>query len=720
MKHKYTRRKLLLVGTMLAGVPAGRAAAEPVDNRYLAETKLEARGNCSILTIRFNFRTRYLSHFPSNEGKSLRINVRPIDNGPDVKEALFSFSRESLRPVHDQNVSIAAIEFEADTAGGQVLSLQFPQVIHYAVSQGNDFTSLRITLSPTGADAACLARLPITAAELPAGEVTPAKKKQVAADLRKAQQAMAAKRDDEAIALLTRILQAPENEFSPTALELLGLAREHKGQLAHAKAEYEEFLRRYPGGEAAPRVRQRLAGLVTAAQQPQEKLRKTKDLSADAGMTASVSGSLSTYYFRNDRYFGSTEPFAFRFNDYEQGQSELLSSADITAEAGNHDFRSKLRFSGSHVKNLLQGEDDDFRLSSLYYDTSIDPWGVKGRIGRQSRNAAGVLGRFDGGYLGWQYSPQLSFNAVAGSPVTSTRDLTIDDERFFYGASVDVNPGSDALNGSLYYIEQQGLSHSIERRAIGSELRYTDDFNTAFAAAEYDIEFGELNSALITASHMFADKSVVNASADYRRAFVLKSMDQYTGDITAFQQLVDTLKGDDGYLYYFDRTAISTSASLGYSRPLGDHFQVNLNATVTNFKPGSYDEVEANVDTGNEYFYSAQLIGNGLISDGDIYTLGLRYADTLTYDAYTVDINAKYPLSANLRVSPKMRFRYRVWDEGDLTEYALLPSVGLEYAYLRDHHFEVELGSEWVNREQATGWDSSLDLFLVAGYRLDF
>lgn len=32
---------------------------------------------------------------------------------------------------------------------------------------------------------------------------------------------------------------------------MLGLARERNGQLAHAKAEYEEYLREYPNGEGA-------------------------------------------------------------------------------------------------------------------------------------------------------------------------------------------------------------------------------------------------------------------------------------------------------------------------------------------------------------------------------------------------------------------------------------------------------------------------------------
>src|SRR6185503_16952990 len=68
-----------------------------------------------------------------------------------------------------------------------------------------------------------------------------------------------------AIRLLTRMTEAPENGLSADARELLGVARERNNQLAHAKAEYEEYLRRYPTGEGANRVRQRLTALLRSA-----------------------------------------------------------------------------------------------------------------------------------------------------------------------------------------------------------------------------------------------------------------------------------------------------------------------------------------------------------------------------------------------------------------------------------------------------------------------
>ena len=76
-----------------------------------------------------------------------------------------------------------------------------------------------------------------------------------------AEAAIAEGNNDRAVQILTNALELPVNSSTPRALELLGLTRERKGQAAHAQAEYEEYLRRYPTGEAADRVRQRLSVL---------------------------------------------------------------------------------------------------------------------------------------------------------------------------------------------------------------------------------------------------------------------------------------------------------------------------------------------------------------------------------------------------------------------------------------------------------------------------
>ena len=69
--------------------------------------------------------------------------------------------------------------------------------------------------------------------------------------------------------MLTKLLEQPEFPQRAEAQELLGLAHERSGQLAHAKADYEEYLRRYPQGPANERVKKRLRALALATRPSQ-------------------------------------------------------------------------------------------------------------------------------------------------------------------------------------------------------------------------------------------------------------------------------------------------------------------------------------------------------------------------------------------------------------------------------------------------------------------
>jgi len=61
--------------------------------------------------------------------------------------------------------------------------------------------------------------------------------------MQEARAAMDAHDYPKAIAILTKLQRQPEFPDRARAQEMLGLARERSGQLAHAKAEYEEYLR---------------------------------------------------------------------------------------------------------------------------------------------------------------------------------------------------------------------------------------------------------------------------------------------------------------------------------------------------------------------------------------------------------------------------------------------------------------------------------------------
>src|SRR5262249_45043962 len=158
-------------------------------------------------------------------------------------------------------------------------------------------------------------------------------------------------------------LRYPENRYSAEAQELLGLARQRNGQPDAARAEYEDYLRRYPRGEGHERVQQRLAGLVTASGESDARLRApagnfgTPPLGSQfqpAGATTwTFSGSLSQFYIRNDSFQvardASVAPTPNEDADaHRVHQNQMLTSIDLSAAWNNAATKGKIRFSGTN------------------------------------------------------------------------------------------------------------------------------------------------------------------------------------------------------------------------------------------------------------------------------------------------------------------------------------------------------------------------------------
>jgi tetratricopeptide (TPR) repeat protein len=749
------RNRLLPLQALMAIVLAGSSAAlaEPVLDQALAGAQLVTENGCALLKVNFNFRIRYSSHFPLNRGDELRVSVRPID--PAQAAALVLLKREAARVPNGKSAAIKAIDFDVGEPTGPVLRIQFEHPVSYQVAPHPDFQSIVIAIAAKGPSLTCRPEFLVDAdatapregrpavpaaaprsKSRPSGKLSEADLRVVASSMDEARAALKKKNFNGAIQLFTKVLKYPENEYSAEAQELLGLVRQKNGQLAEARSEYEDYLRRYPTGEGNERVRQRLAGIITASGDPDEKLRIAKEQRAekrkngngsDGGTTWSFSGSFSQFYVRDDSFRQLKDPSLppvpnEDVDAHRVHQNAVLSSFDLFGVATNDRMKSKFRFSGTHDHNFINdGTPDIVGISALYAETSLAELDLMGRVGRQTRNSGGVLGRFDGGLLSWQANPLTRLNVVTGSPVVSRRDPIFKDEKYFYGASVDIGPIWGGVELSLFAIEQRDRS-LLDRRAVGAELRYFDPSKTALATIDYDLHFQQLNAAIFSGSWTFSDKSTLYGTADYRKAPYLSAWNALQGQ--PFTTLYDMLRShtkEEIDQLAIDRTAAYTSAMVGFSRPLTQNLQVSMDATAVNVSGTiASGGVDATLPVGTEYFYSAQLIGTGIFKEGDMYIAGARFADLADSKLYVLDFNTRFPLLTDLRVSPRLRLGYRKGDTIDLKEYTVLPSILLDYYWTKDLALEFEVGSKWTSLERLGVKDVTTELFLTAGFRYDF
>jgi hypothetical protein len=250
----------------------------------------------------------------------------------------------------------------------------------------------------------------------------------------------------------------------------------------------------------------------------------------------------------------------------------------------------------------------------------------------------------------------------------------------------------------------------------------------AFGNVDYDIRLQRLNAAIFSASWTLPDKSTIYGGADYRRTPYLSTWNALLNQ--PFATLYDMLKAQSEtsqqlQQLVIDQTPIYKSAMLGFSHPLSDKLQIGADVTIVNLtqpisQTGMNSSLLATLPAGNEYYYSAQLIGNNIIKDGDMYIGSLRYSQQPTLNDYVLDFNTKYPLTNDWLLGPRLRLGYSVGKGTDLKQYTVLPSFLIDYYWTKDLNLEVEVGAQWTSSVQSGIKTRDTELLATIGLRYSF
>lgn len=547
-------------------------------------------------------------------------------------------------------------------------------------------------------------------------ELTPQDAKRISELMEEARLAMVDKNYSRAVQVYESVLTFPENPYSKRSLEFLGLARERSNNVAQAKLIYEEYLAKYPEGEDAARIRQRIAGILTAQiEEPRKELRKAGEKSQTAQKKKSrwdIIGGFSQFY-QLDRL--STE------TDDSTAQHDLVSDLDLIARYRKNDYELSGRFSGGYLYSFLRpGDPNDTRVSTMYFE-ALD--GLKDhslRIGRQTRNTGGVLGRFDGFLLGYRFNEWAKLNFNIGAPVdSSTSGLSTD--KIFYGANMDIGTLWDHWDFNIFAIEQKANGFT-DRRAIGAETRYFDQNKTMFTLLDYDVFYDSLNTFLFLGTWTAPTKTLFNLTIDYRNSPLLTSSNAIQGQsVDVIGQLKNKFTSDQIFQLAEDRTPKSQTYIVGATHPINDTFQLNADVTVTRLeKTTASGGVDASARTGLDFFYSTTLIASSLFKEGDTATTGINYSDTTNSDTISWTTNLRYPVNQKLRINPRFRLDSR--ENLDTSEELIFrPELRIVYRVKRSLSLELEMGGEWTELDPVEGpSEQTLEYFVLFGYRADF
>ncbi|MEZ5500647.1 MAG: hypothetical protein R3E77_14640 [Steroidobacteraceae bacterium] len=530
--------------------------------------------------------------------------------------------------------------------------------------------------------------------------------------LDQAETALRKKDYPKAVELLTKLTRQPEFLQRAKAQELLGLARERSGQLAHAKAEYEEYLRRYPDGEAVRRIRSRLRALRFAGRAGK---RGTRDVFGAFEHGWSFRGGASQLY-RWERFTLDAPEVAID----RQSQNAVYTDGDFISQYRGDRFDFIGRVTAGFAKDMLTGgPGDETRVSYAYAELSDRERGLTGRVGRQARNAEGLLGTFDGLHLSYQLKPSVTVNAAAGFPVESTRQSPTT-ARQFVGLSANFGPFNDKWDFGTFVVGQQ-YSGDTDRRAVGFEGRYFVPGRTLIALVDFDTYFGTLNTAVLMGNWSLPARWTLSFNLDHRNAPVLTTRNALIGQPVATLAELRTLFSDDEIRQLAeDRTVLSDLYTVSLARPLGERFQLSLDAYATRYAdtPAS-GGVAATPESGLDMTYQLQLFAASWLRSGDLFSLTARHQSSDAFDLDSVGLAARLPVAQNWRLGPRLRVDMRTTRVDAADEILYVPALRLDYQR-GPSWFEFEAGAELGQRDIPADKEKSRRYYFGIGYRFNF
>ncbi|MDH3214414.1 MAG: hypothetical protein OEM05_18210 [Myxococcales bacterium] len=683
---------LAILAPLLSPRP-GRA--QTVRFRVLEGLEVDEALDVFEVYIRFSVPINYLRHAPRGRGDTIDIQLAPL--------AVSAFDQDDLSQTltfpTDFPVPITRITYEGVAGQNGLVEVRFSKVLRFEVKRGSDLRSLLLRIPVD--DVRARGRPQEKSADPPGARIDKL--------MEAARRAMTAPDYERAVLIYTKLLEMPENSRSPAAREFLGLARERLGQRAHAKAVYEQYLRRYPDGEGADRVRQRLDALVTARGEPPAPRRERPQEQRQIDFR--TLGSLYVGYRRQSRLLDE--------EGEEVSDSSVFSDVYLDSRLTLDSLVLRSQLSGGYRYDLLEGSSaDETRVSSLFVSAQDGLIGFSGSLGRRSKTTGGVLGRYDGVELRQRIGQRWELGAVGGFPVESSTSTGIEFDRYFGGLSVEVRELLNRLDLEFFAIGQTE-GDLVDRVAVGSEARYFSNGLLLASFVDYDVYYQSLNIAQLVGNWQLTQQTNVNTFLDYRNVPVLTTRSALQGqNADDLEDLLGLFSRDEIEAFAEDRTGRALTLNAGVSHSFTDSLQLAADVGATEMSgTKTSGGVEGMEGTGFEFSYSAQLIANGVFVPRDLVSVGLRYFDGSRVDIASLMLTSRLPITRDFRISPRLRMQHR--NERELGDsLILLPTLRFDYR-LWKLTFDVDLGVEW-RVPLGSGLDRELAYFMTCGIRQDF
>lgn len=760
------------------------------------------------VTIRFTTEIQYLRHAPDDEGKFLRVFFQISKPGFVENELM----QETLRSPVSDLVPRFTVTYP-ELRNGMLLS--FAKATTFSVSPGGDGRSIVILLplppekksttpppsaKPVEATPSVAAGKqktkangdkkgpiavtvpPVAPVTAPVPEVTenavPAQTPDVSKPdapppmtqedvdrlaktlVDEAREAFGKADYPTAINRLNRALGLPGNRQTENAQALMGEVREKNGEISKARAEYELYLKLYPGGSEVARIKQRL-GALPAADAVKPRARAVRDEKPAEWL---VFGSVSSYFFAG-RSQQDSAPM-------KRDQESLVSSINLSARLRDSATDTRIVFRDTDSQNFKTQNRNYNRIYSAYAERTDREVGYFVRAGRQNPNGGGVLERFDGLTGAYNLNSDWRVNAVVGNSVefpsngSGWFDMPV--SKRFYGGGLELLPQVARPGVNLYVIEQT-LNGYLNRRAVGTEVRYFDGQFSGFGTFDYDLLYKGANIAAFQGNYLDKWGNNYFLSYDYRKSpsYSLSNALSATSalGITTVNDLIGNFGMAQSRTLVVDNTPATTNFGAGVTVPVGERWQfgadyrmsstTGTNATLplnqvckslgfNALDPndpicvggplgdtpvsqlcaiGSYDPNNNTCQAGQAAqgttnTVSLQAIGTNLFVTNGVGVASASFSSGAEFSGQNYGLNYIFPLSEIWRLEGNIRY-FSSKSSNGTGQTSLSPAMKLGYQWRSSLFLEGEIG---YNDQKTTGPNAGQNKreYIYLGLRWDY
>jgi tetratricopeptide (TPR) repeat protein len=688
------------VALLLNGVWISSAQAHVIDR-----IDINRVGDDAEIHILFDVRIQYLREASLKNGE-IHIFINLLEADPD-STSLIPEAKESPPSDIAPHFTVAYPGLDSS------LTIKFDNEVNYRVRPGSDGRSISVFVPAIKPK---IEAKPETARGVISPEEVEGKAKQL---FNNARGALAQGQTDVAVETLNQLLNLPPNQQSQAAQELIGEAREKNGEYDKARVEYELYLKLYPDASDVKKVKARLANL------PKEAYAKVMPQAARtraAEKKMMVYGSFSQSYYNGQ--FHTDTATANGSNiilDSLTGtdQSTLISALDLTGRRLTENTDTRIVVRDDYRANFLSNSTNQNRLSALYVEQSARDRSYLYRLGRQAGTAGGVLGRFDGAWLGFSPNSTWRVNGVIGTPVDFYN--TDAERKTFAGLSVDINRLPGQWSGSGYYIEQR-VGSVVDRQAVGLEAHYFDAKRNYMGQLDYDRMFKEVNIAMFQGNWMSEKGNNYTLLADHRKSPSL----QLTNALPGYPaQTISALiqSGVSRETLIADAKALTPTSNLlmvGMTHPYTPHLRLGGDFRINNISGTEAAGTQpAAPGTGNMYIVTAQAIGNNLMLENDLGVASASYINAKTYKGQSLAFTQTETFRQRWRLDVSLQL-YNQKDNLDVHMTRVTPSLKLSYRMNESMSFDGEGGIENTHNSSPIKDEKTRRYYVYIGYRWDF